>query len=122
MLAAITMTDPMTMRCRSLEIVACMMPSIRQTVVRLSRLADIMNVSPARIHRKRVGLCVRSHSLIKSKQPLLLSTSTMVIVPKMKSTTSAAFTIYLKKMDLAMNVLTEKSLTALLDRKERKSI
>ena len=59
-------------------------------VVRLSRLADNINVARVMVHNKRLELRVRIHSVIKSKQPLLLSISMMVMVANRNMTMLAA--------------------------------
>ena len=75
-------------------------------VVRLSRLADIRKVTPAIIHNILLAERVRSSCDTKSKQPLLLSISTMVIVASRNSTTPHACPTYFRKTFSAMNCFT----------------
>ena len=74
------------------------MTSIIVAVVRLSRLAERMNVASVMVHSSRFELRVRIHSVMKSKQPLLFSISTMVIVARRNMTMLAARPTYFRKM------------------------
>ena len=79
-------------------------------VVRLSRLAEMMNVASVMLHSSRLLFRVRIHSLTKSKQPLLFNISMIDIVASRKSTIAAALPTYLRKMLSQM-----KCFTALLE-------
>ena len=56
------------------------------TVARLSKLAESTKVSEANTQSSFFGRRVRSHSVMKSKHPLLLRTSTMDMVASRNST------------------------------------
>ena len=66
----------------------------------------------ASTHSSVMGRLERSHSPIKSKQPLLLSTSTMVIVARKYSTTCAPRKIYSVNMLCAIKSFTAMALMA----------
>ena len=68
----------------------CIITSIIVAVVRLSRFAEMINVARVIVHSRRLEFLVLIHFEIKSKQPLLLSSSTIDIVAKRKSTMAAA--------------------------------
>ena len=68
----------------------CIITSIIVAVVRLSRLADRMNVASVMVHSSRLGLRVFIHFDTKSKHPLLCSISTMLIVASRNITMLAA--------------------------------
>ena len=97
-LAARRMELPKIIRCLRLGIMPCMMVSINTVVVRLSRLIEMMKVTMASVQSIFLLLRVRSNWRTKSKQPLLLSISTMVMVASRKSTTSAALPTCGRKM------------------------
>ena len=88
-LAATTIAEPYIIRCLRAGTISCIIINIIVVVVMLSRLALIINVmavisqSSLRLWRVRI-ICVR-----KSKQPLLLRISTIIIVASRKSTISA---------------------------------
>ena len=86
-----------------------MMTSINTVVVRLSRLAEMRKVAIVIVHSSRFEFLVRIHSLIKSKQPLLLRISIIVIVASRNITIAAALPTYFRKMVSYIN-----SFTALL--------
>ena len=67
-----------------------MMTSIVIVVVRLSKLADSKNAASVMVQSSRLELRVRIHSVMKSKQPLLLSSSTMDMVANKNMTMAAA--------------------------------
>ena len=80
--------------------------SIITVVVRLSRLAEMMKVVIDSAHNSRRLRRVFSNWETKSKQPLLWSISTMVIVASRKSTISAPRPTYLRKTSWAIYSLT----------------
>ena len=80
----------------------CMMTSMSDVVVRLSRLAEIMKVMTDSIHSSLWLLRVRTHGVRKSKHPLLCRISVMVIVARRNSTISAALPTYLRKIFCAI--------------------
>ena len=76
----------------------CIMISMVMVVVRLSKLAERIKVASVMVHRRRLELRVRIHSLMKSKQPLLFSSSTMDIVASRNMTMAAALPTYFRKI------------------------
>ena len=89
-LAAITMALPMSILCRRFCTIECIITSIIVAVVRLSRLADMINVAKVMVHNSRLGLRVFIHFCMKSKHPLLLSISIIDIVASRNITILAA--------------------------------
>ena len=67
-----------------------MITSIVIAVVRLSRLAEMINVAKVMVHSRRLELRVLTHFEMKSKQPLLLRISMIAIVASRNSTMLAA--------------------------------
>ena len=65
------------------------------------------------VHNRRFELRVRIHSVMKSKQPLLLNSSTIDIVARRNITMDAASPTYFKKTCSLMKYLTA-SLVAML--------
>ena len=106
-LAARRMALPYTILCLLLGMTPCIMVSIITVVVRLSRLMEIRNVTMARVHSIFLLLRVRSNWRTKSKQPLLLRISTIVIVASRNITISAALPTCGRKMCREMKYLTE---------------
>ena len=88
--AARRIADPKIIRCLRLCTILCIITSIITVVVRLSRLAEITNVTIARVQIILRLLRVFINWVMKSKQPLLLSISTIVIVASKNNTISAA--------------------------------
>ena len=82
------------------------MISIITVVVRLSRLAEKTNVTTDNVQSIRSRLRVRNSWAMKSKHPLLLNISTIVIVASRNSTTSAAFPTHGMNTFCATNCLT----------------
>ena len=105
-LAASTIAQPMTIRCLLFCTMLCIMVSIMVVVVRLSKLAEIMNVATVMLHSNLLLLRVRIHSPTKSKHPLLLSISTIDIVASKNSTMAAALPTYLMNKFSPMKYLT----------------
>lgn len=96
-LAASTTAEPTYIRWREFCSMLCIMTSMVMVVVRLSRLAERIKVASVMVHRRRLELRVRIHSLMKSKQPLLFSSSTMDIVASRNMTMAAALPTYFRK-------------------------
>ena len=89
-LAAITIAAPISILCRRLCTIECIITSIMVAVVRLSRFADRMNVASVIVHNRRLGLRVLIHLVTKSKHPLLCRISTMLMVASRNITILAA--------------------------------
>ena len=89
-LAAITMAEPISIRCRRFCTMLRIITSIIVAVVRLSRLAEITKVASVMVHNRRLEFRVRIHLVIKSKQPLLFRSSMILIVASRNITILAA--------------------------------
>ena len=83
-----------------------MIVNIITVVVRLSKLAEITNVTHDSIQSIFLLLRVRSNWEIKSKHPLLYKISTIVMVANRNKTISEASPTYFRNMFWAMNCFT----------------